>query len=102
MKINSVITFGCALLFFFLSFSVIVSAVPHSLYGYAIYEDGDFPVNATVDAKNLNSSDHIFSTVSNSGVYLFDCGSPGPDWGEGDEIKITITQNNSNEYSFND
>lgn len=80
------------------SISVMVSALPHSLLGYASYECGNLAVGASVDAENLNNSQHIYATVSSSGFYSFDCGSPGPDWMEGNEIKITIVQEDSDEY----
>lgn len=80
------------------SLSINVAAPPYTLFGYALYEDGVYADGAYVDAENLNNGDHIKTTVTSKGLYSFDCGSPGPGWKDGDEIRITIVQNISDEY----
>ena len=86
------------LLLMLIPLSINVAALPYTLFGYALYEDGAYASGAFVDAENLNNGDHIKTTVTSNGLYSFDCGSPGPDWEDGDEIRITIFQNISDEY----
>jgi hypothetical protein len=75
---------------------------PHTIAGYAYYDfNTSFPaVNATVDAYNDDIDEWInnVDTVSSSGLWNFNVGSPVPDWSNGDQIMIYIHQDNPGEY----
>jgi hypothetical protein len=76
--------------------------VPHVIAGNAYYDlNISYPaINATVDAYNNNTDEWIYDidTVSNSGKWNFNIGSPSTDWKEGDQITIYIHQDNPGEY----
>jgi hypothetical protein len=77
-------------------------AGPHVIAGEAYYNfNNSYPaINATVDAYNNKTDEWIYNvdTVSNSGKWNFNVGSPFPDWSNGDQITIYIHQDNPGEY----
>jgi len=75
-----------------------ISAIPHTIYGYAYYEDNKVANNATINVINQDTGEQINLTVSVNGAYQFDCGDPGLDWQTGDTIKIIINQTNPGKY----
>jgi len=75
---------------------------PHTIAGNAYYNfNTSYPaVNAIVDAHNDNTDEWIYDidTVSSSGKWNFNVGSPSPGWSNGDQITIFIHQDNPGEY----
>ena len=75
-------------LFSFLFFPVVI-AVPHPIIGYAYYENGIPAKNAVIVAENLDDGEKITGIfTSEDGYYQFDVGIPGPNWKDGQRIKI--------------
>jgi len=75
---------------------------PHSIYGYAYYEGGTPATGATVNIQNLDTGaklDNVY-TVASNGYFIFDTGSPGPGWGDGQTVKVTIIQEGTTEYQW--
>jgi len=70
----------------------LADAVPHTIYGYAYFEDGTPAVNASVTVINVDSGVKIenVTVVDKDGFYYFDVGSPGPNWGDGEVINVII------------
>ena len=75
-----------------------IVALPHPIYGFAFYSDGNPAADATVYVLNLNNSEHISTNVLVNGEYVFDTGSPSPGWKEGEILLITIIQETNKTY----
>ena len=76
------------------------SFTPHSLLGYAKYS-GTIPAEgATVDAHNDDTNDWIYGadTISSSGQFSFNVGSPGPGWSDDDQVTIYVHQDGTEDY----
>lgn len=75
-------------LFSFLFFPVVIAA-PHPIIGYVYYENDVSAENAAIVAENLDNGEKITGIfTSENGYYQFDVGIPGPNWKDGQRIKI--------------
>ena len=80
--------------------TTIDTSLVHVIYGYAFYEDGNPATGATVDIENLDTGESVpnVDTVASDGFFSFTLGYPGPDWGNGERVKVTITQGGTETY----
>jgi hypothetical protein len=76
-----------------------VLAVPHSIFGYTEYKDGNYPLDADVIVYNQDLGEYFNnSKVINNGSYFFDVGSETLNWKDGNQLVITIIQNDDEDY----
>ena len=67
---------------------------PHTIAGYAYYSSGGNATGATVNVYNSDKNVWLYDidTVSITGKYSFNVGSPDPGWSDGDTISIYVHQ----------
>jgi len=84
---------------FIITSTISTVAIPHPISGYACYTDGVPAAEATVDILNLDTQEHIYTTVLTTGDYMFDTGGFSSAWKDGNILLISITQENNVFYS---
>lgn len=74
-------------------------AVPHSIFGYCVYKDGNYPLNSDIIVYNQDLDEYFNkSKVLEDGSYIFDVGSETLNWQDGNQLVITIIQNDDEDY----